>query len=479
MLLAGLLTAGFVILFKPHTVPNRAPAPAHHYYISQQMALGNVLYRDIFSDKPPLADALGALCFAATGHRLYPAVVGTRMLFFFFHILTAAAVYAAARRLWKYPLAGAWAALIFLTFFFPYYRLARGAEWHLLMNFFGVGSAAAFLARRFLSAGLLAALALMSWLPGLVFIMAGILWLSLLPDIRKGKAMVLTLSGFAIPVSIWLLSAAAAGSLPDMIRQTLLFGPVNISDRFLAGLEQMPRELATQYRHYRPVAALAAAGFLAGAWLIRRGMSLRPSERFDAVLPFFLTAGTLFYSAVDFQKTPDTFPLLPWTALYAAGAAGLVPGVFTNRGRALTVSVLLFFLGAGAFAFSYRPPPAADLMEQILRDGKRLARLRLSPDDEVLSLQIFDPLIILRKKNLSKYSYLFERRYVQFVRRYEEDGMDFLPQLVQRRRPKIIFMPKNPPLDRPHFRQLRGLLARQYRLKVWPHYLVYLRRELP
>ena len=78
--------------------------------------------------------------------------------------------------------------LVYLSFNYPYIRIARGSDWHILMNFVGLLSVAFVLKNRYVLSGLFSSLAALSWAPGIVFFFATLFTVMLFPnDKRKGK----------------------------------------------------------------------------------------------------------------------------------------------------------------------------------------------------------------------------------------------------------------------------------------------------
>lgn len=121
-----LLQIGYSPMFKPMYTDSGTFA-----YCGGRMAVGDVLYRDCWDNKPPLVYAINALIVLLGGHNPW-AVWWFQMLW-----MTAASVmfYMVARRAWKRPLAAAWGTMLFLgtTLTPTYYTNGNITETYLLL----------------------------------------------------------------------------------------------------------------------------------------------------------------------------------------------------------------------------------------------------------------------------------------------------------------------------------------------------------
>jgi len=212
--------------------------------------------------------------------------------------------------------------IVYLSFNFPYDKLARSADWHVLMVFFGLFSLAFYLRRRFLLSGLAASLSVLSWQPGIIFILTIVLVVLLFSQGGKTKKISWILSFFILPVGITIIYVYFRGSLSEMIEQTILYGRINVGDGFLEGIKVIPARIRISYYKNIPILLLGVLGFAVNWIKVLRGGKLVLERYF---FPLILLSMILIFSLVDFQSSRDVIPALPWISFYAVFLIDLAP----------------------------------------------------------------------------------------------------------------------------------------------------------
>lgn len=441
-------------------------ARSNHYYFAQQMATGQVLYQDLFSVKPPLTEYVGAVCFRILQGEIIPAIILTRFVFFYLFVLAAIPLFIISKYAFQRYLFAWFVVLIYLSFNYPYVRMAEGADWHTLMNLFGLLSVAFVLKDRYILSGLFAALATLSWMPGIVFLIAV---LSVQVLAAQGNRMRNTLKiflGFFFPIVVFLLYAYSNRSLSDFIKQTILYGEINIKHQFLAGRELILKNIKASYTPQIPLIFLGCVGFMINLVQIILARSQK------APLKNFLALGTIFfmtvvYSLVDFQGIPDFIPFIPLLAFYAVYFITFLRGIKKSLVKDIIFSGLIVSLMGWSLRTSIIPAPKFSLEKQQKAFRQELGRFDLGKTDLLCSVNSTLPLLFMNKKNAVKYVHFSFDRYYQFMEKYEAGGFDSIVSAIEKKKPKLIYFRRYRFLAaKPRYRKLNKILTAHYTIKA-------------
>lgn len=455
------------------------PVAGHHYYLSQQIYRGEVLYRDLFIDKPPLTELIGAGCFLICSGKLIPAIILTRWVFFLFFMLSAVPLFVISKTILKKSYLTWLTIIIFLSFNFPYEKLARSADWHVLMVFFGLASLALYLRNRRLICGLTAAMAFLSWQPGIIYIIAVTFAVLLFTRVGRLKKLTGILILFLLPVGLTIVYVWCRGSFSDMIEQTVLYGRINVGDGFLEGIKVIPERIRISYSRNIPIMLLGILGFALN-WLqvVRGGGAVRKMYFF----PLSLLSMVIIISLIDFQSSRDVIPALPWLSFYAVFLIDRVPG--SEKSPVFRFILILFLAGLVIYSLvgtvKERPHRLA-LQKQQEKILAELERWGLGEGESILCMESVLPCLFLERKNLTRHVYYLQDKHYLFIQTYEEGGFDSVSRAVDKNKPRLIRIAKCPwskeDWPKKRFDPLRVSLTEKYRLIEDQRQWLYVRKE--
>lgn len=224
-------------------------------------------------------------------------------------------------------LAGSFAATVLLSFQALGVQVAEGPEAKLPMICAGVICLALLSYRRLFLAGLAGVLSFMAWQPGLIFVVAAFLCALVVPP--RGRSLIRTLAGVAIPPVLIGAYLALNGAFASMLRQA--FGAnanylgekkvaVGVLGVVVGNVAKVWDISLTCSATETPFVALSFIGlFSGGAFLLWRLWKTRDGQLFTSGGPLLLSGAALFaFSLLDLQACSDVVPLLPYLALGAA-----------------------------------------------------------------------------------------------------------------------------------------------------------------
>lgn len=394
---------------------------AIYVYGAQRLAHGVPPYASIFDPKAPLATMLGGV--AAALARLFGVndIHAIRLEFFVFSCLTAVAVYALARRLWRSVPAGVLAAVVFVSFPIFAQDAIGGPDAKTPAILAIVVAALLLIERRWFWAALMASVATLVWQPLFIFPIAALV-LPLVMTERQGRrrSFVLALSGLAIPLALVGVYFLAVGAFGKFIEATVVFP--------LVGNQRVPFSVHQRVTHmthlvrvaYGPVeSVLLMLGLLAllgiaVTVLVSKRAALREAARLPLISVILFTfvgvAGFLFY--YDFQGPEDTLALTPYAALGIGGVAAVALRFARGRvrtwraGVAVVLAAAMALVGFSWVAFDRRWTNNRLLVAEY-SDACGLDRM-LGTNGGLYALGDPTPLTITHRVNPDRYIYLEE-----------------------------------------------------------------------
>ncbi|MGZ4501982.1 MAG: hypothetical protein ACXVXD_16250 [Nocardioidaceae bacterium] len=385
-------------------------------YSGQQLAHGVPPYASIFDPKAPLATMLagGAVAVARALGRDDIALI--RGAFFVCACLTVLAVYLLAARLFRSPLAGLVAAVVFASF--------RGFAAHALSGpdaktpgiLMLVVSMWLLTRRSWFWGAFAGSLAFLVWQP-LLFYPAVACLVAVLNGTpgRRAGALGRALAGAALPVAATVAYFAAVGALHRLVEAAVLFPLTGI----VRGQETVPARLAHIVSVVNGDYGFSAKLFWAGLALLlllvvghvaRHPEGLGPALRDPLVCVVLLTLATqVWYASTDFQSFPDLYPLLAYPALGLGGAAAAAVGALRRPALrsvgvagALAALAVLTVFSWGAFT---RDPLNDHGLDAQRADACALRRL-VAPGDPLYSLGDPAPLALTHRTNPDRFIFL-------------------------------------------------------------------------
>ncbi len=364
--------------------------PATWDYMSIELSRGSVPYRDIFLHKTPGAAFVGAAGVLAAPYLGLSPVQGAHLPFLFLGALAPALLYLLCR--YDAPAAAALAAALFMIAIDQWAVASiEGVRPKVATVATGLACLVCAREKRFVAAGLFAALAALFWQPGICFA-AG-----LIPALRKHAAAghcLRSAAGAVIPVAALGVFLLATGAFGDFIDQALIFNLyyIAVKSRSPAHTLRALYQIAVEWNTVE-LLLLPAALF---------GLSHAP-ERFPKDLAL-ASAAYLAMALVNFQRWPDTLLLAPAAAaLLGIGLFELSAVSLKNRAAAVAAAAL-----AAAAALT---PTAAGLRLNVSYQDQARQMLSLagslSTEDTVVAISVPEFLIHSGKPNGWKWPYLW------------------------------------------------------------------------
>jgi hypothetical protein len=352
---------------------------AIYTYGGQQLVEGVPVYEGIFDPKPPLPTFLTAAG-VATAHAVgEDEIVTLRYEFLLFSLLTVAAVYLLALRLWRSPVAALGGAVTFVVFrgFASDALGGPGAKTPGVL--LSVVALLLLVQRRWFWAALVGSLAFLDWQPLGIYAIAAVVAAFVLSEARwreAGKA----LAGAAIPLAGTLLYLVIAGDLSQFFEASFDF-PATGLDRDPISLWDRIGAITHVVNKYYPQGRIL---FWAGLALLPFVLLRRRVRRPTVVIVLTTLLVFVALTLTDFQGYPDLFPLLPYAAI---GIAGVVAIAIDQRGMDAVVVALVAMALLSALTFKHylgaiedHPPLSieryyANRVDRLIGPGQRLYAL--------------------------------------------------------------------------------------------------------
>jgi hypothetical protein len=386
-------------------------------YGGQQLAHGLAPYASIFDPKAPLASIIAGLAALAARILGRDDIYAIRAAFFVCSVLAVLAVYLLVARLFRSPLGGVTAAVVFAANWAFAVDALSGPNAKTPGVLFAVLSMWLLAGRRWFWGALFSALAVLVWQPMVFYLLVAVLLPPLVATGRRRRAFLQAVAGAAVPVAVTSLYFAVAGAFRLFVEAAVVFP--------LAGVQRGPETLGTRLLRIRDVittnygydgvlfwVGLALLLVCVVVHLVRGRSSWRTTLLSPLVAVVLVTlVGNALYAASDFQGYPDLYPLLPYPAIGFGGAVALLVEVLRARAAQRVASVavlaaLVLLTGLTWVSFSddpvntHRPGLRAQLS-----DACALDRL-LVPGTPLLSLGDPVPLVTTHRRNPDRFIYL-------------------------------------------------------------------------
>lgn len=384
-------------------------------YAGQQLALGVAPYASIFQPKTPLSvffAGLGAVTAPVLG---VDSLRGIRYVFFIFGGLTVAAVFLLANRLFASVRVGLLAAFVFVGYWGFGRHAASGPRAKTLAVGFEVVSLWLIARRNWFWAGLVGALAFLTWQPMIVYPVLSVLLAFLQSPGRSERVRnsLKALSGFLIPNVImlgyfWLHDAAhllysdaVVFPLRFMEREALAIG---------ARVARLVDVVQDGFPSYGLVIIVGAVGAWAMfAWRIKMSGSFVGFVRQDAFVGFLISWLVLFvWSLLDLQGYPDFFVLLPYCALGFAWILALAVDAarvqLTLSSREVGLAYLALSMVLVLFAvYGYARTSDNKLEDQRQWAGMIESRYLSQPGAQLVTFGKPEALVLLERRNANRH----------------------------------------------------------------------------
>lgn len=441
-----------------------------HIYAAQQMLDGHPIYRDVAIIKAPLADFATALAIWVARLVRITDTMGARLMSLAVAVATTSITYLAGRVLFRSGIVGVIAGLIMAGWNFYGWRAVTGPEPKAFLILFGM-LALVFIARkRWGWAGAFAALATLSWQPGLLLgaiAMAAAVVAPFLEPRKQnlrttarasGMNLLWVLGGFAVPfvlVIAYLGANDALGAawnamiganvshLATTQARTPL--PQMISDNYFEILADGGQYCFSPQEDWLVLGGIVGFVGMLGAQIVTGVRQRRLPLNLDRAPLLLYTLGFAAFTLVDFDFCPDLFPLQPvlalgigWLGWLAARKLGEWGGRrFLPAQVKVAFSALLALVLIGVYILDVRGYRVAGMNFQDQMQVVAAASAYLLPTDHVLSFGDAIVPVTLHLRNSTKILHLGSKSGLG-VLASEPGGVQGMIDALDRDPPKLV-----------------------------------------
>lgn len=400
---------------------------ALYVYAGQLVADGDLPYEGVLNRAGPLAHLTPALGVLLARTFDGDDVMTVRAVFLVISALAVATTYLLGRDLLGSRPAGLAAAATLLAFEGFSLYAAHGPREKSLMVLLLVAALLAATRRRWATAGVLIALATLTWQPVFAGAISGVVLIALLGAEVRWRALLRIAIGGAVPSALVLAAYAVAGKLSIFLDAFVLINARYTQQSSpLGSLPQLWRTLGTGFGWTRWVLvvgmlALLGAGLVAVVAILRRGRTPRRAAVTGTAVALLVS---LAWTAKAYDFWPDTFVLLPFAALGTGALVVLVARVLPGRAGAVTGTAvgvawaLAATLLAGQHSLDHRTTVLED------QRGLVLSVMGALPDGaRVVSVQGTQTLVFTGQRDPSRFQ-LFGNGLAAYVDDQWPGGID-------------------------------------------------------
>jgi hypothetical protein len=332
---------------------------AIYTYGGQQMAHGVPPYTSIFDPKGPLAMLFAGVAASIARALGNNDVYSIRVAYFIASCLTVVAVYLLSARLFRSPLAGVVAAVVFASFTGFAEDALSGPDAKTPGVLAAVLTMWLMARRQWFWAAFAGSVAVLDWQPLVIYpVMAGVLALLLPPAGQRLRSFGAAAAGFVIPIAVVTGYFAITGGLRNFYEAAFAYPATGVVRPNETVLHRWNR-IVTVVRDFYGFSGvlfwvgLALLVVVVVAHLVRRRSDLGQALREPLVLVVLVTLlAEAGYALYDFQGYPDILPLLVYPALGLAGTAALLIELLRSPQRRYAATAVLAAVAVLA-AFSW------------------------------------------------------------------------------------------------------------------------------
>jgi 4-amino-4-deoxy-L-arabinose transferase-like glycosyltransferase len=401
----GVIAVAAAILVIPgFDVPLERDAALFAYGASQVLE-GVPPYESVFTRTGPLGHLLPVPGALAARLLDFDQLVGMRVIYFALSVLAVGIMYLLGRDLFQSKWAGAAAAAALLSFdqFLEY--ATAGPREKTAMVLFVVAALWAAVGRRWLTAGVLGALAGLTWQPSVLVLLSVIAAAGLRTDTAgRWRPLRNVILGAALPVAITLTYFAVEGALKAALDGFFL-AHLRYTTPIARSLVDRLVHAVDVVRNGYPMSALIMAVGLAAMvvmaiWRIRIRTNTKRlrDDRFLVVLLAF--ALSMAWTLFDLQGAPDLMLILPYAALGTGFLAHLFSFKLSGRFAVLAFSVIIGTILALGISTSLSAH-STSLTDQQRSVAQIVAQL--PPGAELVSMGAPQPLLLGDRTNPTRY----------------------------------------------------------------------------
>ena len=441
-----------------------------YLYAGQLVASGDAPYVGVLNRAGPIAHLLPALG-VELGRLLGTGdVVGVKILYLVLVSATPALVYLIGRDVFGSRLAGATAAAALLSVHVLAVGATNGPEAKLPVMLAELVALLLLVRRRWVWAGVVTAIATLTWQPVLFLLGAAVAVLALTspePWVSRARNLLRFAVGGLVTLAVTIAAFWAAGALSEFVEG---FWTVNASHTQQTGLLAKPTKIlgflqtGLGWTLYPMIIGTALMVLLGAVAIGSRRTEPRAPDRMA------LGAGTaafLIWCCIAFNRGPDGLPLYPLAALGLGGAVGAlahrVRGARSPLPRRVLIATVACWVSVClALTLVHTVTHRTDDIEyqQQLTD---VVFDNLPDDVTVFTYEATPPMVLSRSESISRYV-LFDHGMLGYIGDQWPGGVDGYVHWLMDERPDVVFIHTRNP-----WTWLLPLLSNYYRVSGGPH----------
>ena len=407
------------------------------------VANGDVPYRDFFDHKTPLVNYINAVPALISDWFGLDYIVTSRAASLLLAIVGGLGLYFLCRAASLRPAAAFGAAVTFFAFDLLDLFVALGLEPKFLNLYIGIlGLLVAYRSRWFF-AGVLSALAFLTWQPGAVFLLGVFARAVMVEGRHSGRSLVLATAGFAAPLALLVAYFAIAGALNEFWSDAFLFNRDYVERQFvwMPPFDLFTERINTAYLADRWLFLVGALGCVVWAALLALQALRRHIDDAtkNAVPIAVVTLGVLLYSYVNFNTTADVIPFVPWIGFWVAWLVDRLARIAPSQRWIAPLAVLALTAYGYDTIFDQQTFVTIDNGRALVTDIE--ARAGLEEGDPIYVVNEAWYLLLSERDHLSRYYYTRSQAYA-----YAEDreGINIaLLDPIREEQPKLVVMSRN------------------------------------
>ena len=385
---------------------------ANLVYAAQQMQNGIPPLVSLFNHSGPLPPLMGGMAVAGGRFLNSDDTVAVRFAFAIIAALAVASTYLLGITLFKSEQIGLLSAALCIGSYCFGSDAVSGPRTKIPLVLFESLSLFFASKKNWLAAGVSSSLAMLSWQPAGVFVIAIFVtaFIQAPGPVKRIRNIAKALLGTLIPIAGISSYYLYMGAFSNLVDGTVLFNIKFVERQPQTVLQHIAGPLGAIIRGYAVMMIPIVLGFIAMCLLYRWRYKESGSETKRLLSEDSFTAMMLsfpmivIWSLIDFQGCPDFFIFLPFVAVgFGWLCTGLIDRIFTRtsyRSPAVALVVSLLILSSGIY---YRIKSDTELRDQRVNAARIEAEF---PDQKIISIGAPDLLVLLRRTNLNPYVFI-------------------------------------------------------------------------
>lgn len=423
------------------------------------VADGDVPYRDFFDHKTPLINYINASGALTSDALNVDYIVTARALSLLFAVIGGVGLYFLCRFASLRPAAAFAGAIAFFAFDLFDLYVALGLEPKLLSGYIGIVALLVAYRSRWFAAGVLSALAFLTWQPAAVFLLGVLARALLVEGKRSWRPGALAMAGGLAPVALLLAYFAIVGAVNEFWFDTFVFNRTYVENQFTWSppIDLIRQRVDSGFLSDRWFFLVGVIGFVAwlAVFVVQMLRRKQDDAAKDAAPVAVVSLGVLAYSYVNFTTEGDVMPFLPWIAFWIAWLIDRLARAATPIPIFAPVAALAVMIYGYHTILDQRPFVTIDDGRAFVADIEQ--RAELEDGDPVYMENEAWYLLLSGREHLSRYYYTRSQAdaYAQ-----DREGIDAaLLRPIREEQPKLIVLSRQNWNDSTKWSSLQRLYA--------------------